>query len=288
VGPTATLTPDILARFGPLLRFFQSASCRLFSRCAAPVGIFQRDLTVLCRGCTESLPILRILERLNDGGVKCADMKSLIGLVRREMKKQTALQLVGNGGALDQCFEDASLLEGQPFTSPLLLRCTDTTASAKERLAAGQDLADPCPRPSEAELDILVSLVNGSMSRLSKVLAFFLLEESPPRNAFASVEQLIEAIELLLAGHELGDIGHAPPPPAQQQLAPAGAGELDDSSCLRSCSGVQGDLDEGSDETCSLRTRTRTYTGTVEPSEVTPSQRQQRQQQPQVSPSPPC
>jgi hypothetical protein len=239
-------------------------------------------LTTLCRGCTESLPILRILERLNDGGVKCADMKSLVGLVRREMKKQTALQLVGNGGALDQCFEDASLLEGQPFTSPLLLRCADMTASAKERLAAGQDPADPCPRPSDAELDILVSLVNGSMSRLSKVLAFFLLEESPPRNAFASVEQLIEAIELLLAGHELGDLGHAPPP---SQLAPAGAGELDDSSSLRSGSGVQGDLDEGSDETCSLRTRT--YTGTVESSEAPPSQRQQRQQQPQaVSPLP--
>jgi hypothetical protein len=204
-------------RFGPLLTFFQSTQCRLFSRCETPVGIFQRDLAAMCRGYTTPKPVVRVLEALNKSGVKCDSFKSLIALVRRELKKQSVWQLIRNGGALEQIFEDITLLDSQQYVSPLLRGATKsaTPAISPSASEAIPPLSLDAPstdalQPTAAELDELLDLC-GSVSRVAKVLAFFLLDESPPRNHFRSVSELNRAVALLLKNEPLGELGLASP-----------------------------------------------------------------------------
>lgn len=196
LSATAPLTPEILARFGLLLRFFQSPTCRLFSLCAWPISVYQRDLAAMCKGYSTALPVLRTLEALNAAHMKFTDMSSLIRALQRALKKQSVRQLIGNGGALDQ---DHTLIDAHPFSSPLI---------KEQRLRRDSSRAHwPCTPPTDAELEEMLDVCGGSVNRVSKVLALFLLEESPPRNAFRSVGELIVATRLLLAGKDVGTIG---------------------------------------------------------------------------------
>ena len=188
-----------MARFGLLLRFFQSSTCRLFSQCAWPISIYQRDLAAMCKGHSSALAVLRTLEALNAADMKFGDMASLTRALHRAIKKQGLRQLVGNGGALDQVFEDPTLLDAHPFSSPLIKEHVRPLANGCSRAR--------CTPPTDAELEELLDVCGGSLNRASKVFVLFLLEESPPRNAFRSVSELILATRLLLAGKDVGTIG---------------------------------------------------------------------------------
>ena len=265
---TATITAEIVAKFGPLLGFFQSPFCRFFSRCANPVPIFQRDLAALCKGYSEPLPILRTLEGLNTAGAKFPDFKTLHKAVRRALKKQAISQLIGNGGAIESVFEDASLLEGQPFSSPLIRPHTDAASStlSAATVASTSATAHRCVPPLDSELDALFDCAGGSLQRLSQVFVFFLLEESPPRNAFDSVAELVRATIMVMEGQELGTMGQrqqARPMTASsehdasydsgQMPAPQGHAAHDDSgsSCSLRCSlSLSNEQARGDDSSC--------------------------------------